>query len=101
LDTPQPRPGEPPERTVDLEVDAGRQIVLVVKEPGRADCYLFNNHTYNFPRERGQLPDWRIGPGRYSVRVRVSGENVDKRFGCEFQNPGAGERLKVVSFWEE
>ena len=85
---------------MDLEVDSRRQINLVVKELERPDCYLFNNDSFRFVRDWAQNPAWRLGPGRYAVRVRVSGENVRKHFACEFENPGAGEALRVLSFEE-
>lgn len=100
-ETPPPRPGELGQLTIDLDVDSGRQVVLLVKEPPSQDCFLFNNDSYRFVQERLQNPAWRIGPGRYMVRVRVSGENVGKLFACEFENPGAGEELRVISFGEE
>ncbi len=98
-DSPQPPSiplGETPALAVNLGINEGRQINLVVKEPEDEHCYLFNNDSYQYPRR--QNPAWRMEPGEYRVVVDVSGVEVRERFECSFLNPGPGRPLIVKSF---
>lgn len=100
-DTVQPpklQDNEVPQLAVELNVNSGRQINLVIKEPDSDDCYLFNNDSYHFPR--GQHPAWRMAPGEYRAVVDVSGDDgVEAHFECFFVNHGLSG-IEVLSFGE-
>lgn len=99
LNSPQPRPNEPMQHRFDLPIDEWMEFGLVIKESRLDDCYMFNNDSYNDPRQRAQKPEWKIGPGEYRVVVRPMGVSEKlQEFGCTFINPGRGGLLKVKSF---
>lgn len=88
-------PGQRPQLEFDLGIDKWRKVNLVVKEPKKEECFLFNNDSYRYPR--AQKPEWKLGRGEHRIIVRVAGIGVRTEFECTFINPGKGAPLVVKS----
>lgn len=79
-------------RRMDLHSHHEERLAVVVKFEGEADCFLFTNESYLYPR--WQNPAWRLPPGTYRLRVAVLHEGGEQS--AYFRPENSGSRLDDI-----
>ena len=67
-------------RRIDIHNHEDQVLSVAIKFKGEAECHLFTNESYIFPR--WQNPDWSLPVGRHGLRVTVFYERG--RTQCDF-----------------
>jgi hypothetical protein len=84
-------------RKIDVHGHATEAMAIAIKFEGEQDCHIFTNESYVFPR--WQNPAWRLGPGRYRVRVTIFYERGRAQQDFELRNSGLSRDDVRLSPW--
>ncbi|MEM4379496.1 MAG: hypothetical protein QXL01_02265 [Thermoplasmatales archaeon] len=83
-------------RKIDIHSHEDQKIVIAVKFEGETDCFLFTNESYAFPRWSN--PQWKLGQGRYRLRVTIYYERGRAYSDFLIENVGSTRGdLKIIS----
>ncbi|MBU2008670.1 MAG: hypothetical protein KJ624_02265 [Chloroflexi bacterium] len=72
-----------------------RRLDIVLKYQAEADCYGLNNDTPQRAPSGWRDMARRMPPGRYAVRIRLRGVNVDSMFWFSLENGGLGQQVSL------
>jgi hypothetical protein len=59
-------------RKANVHSHEDQSVSVALKYEGSADCFLFSNESYLFPR--WERPEWRLGPGDHRLRITLDYE---------------------------
>ncbi len=84
-------------RRIDIHNHEDQVLSIALKFEGEADCQLFTNESYTFPR--WQNPAWALPPGRHRLRVTVYYERGRAQRDFWLHNDGVTrDDLRVEAF---
>ena len=77
-------------KTVNILIGTTRILDLVLKHDGESECYGVTNDSYSPTNELLKNPEWLLGAGVHTIRVRFQCATVDQTFELTFRNPKNG-----------
>lgn len=85
-------------RRMDVHGHHDELVAVAIKFEDQADCHIFSNESYVHPQ--WQNPAWRLGPGRYRLRVIILFQGGRSITDFELQNAGTTRASLSLKPWE-